>query len=370
MTKLCIEMDCNIIPSFNFSNEKGTIYCNKHKKENMINTHNKRCIEPDCIKQPIYNFSNEKGAIYCNKHKKENMVNVISKRCIEPNCNTRPAFNYPDKKIAIYCNNHKKKNMIDVVSKRCIETDCDKRPTFNYTNKKGAIYCFAHRKENMIDIIHKRCIEPYCDIIPTFNYKDEKSAIYCSIHKKENMIDIIHKRCIEENCDKYPLPKYNHCSTCFRFKFPYHKRWTNIKQKEIFIVNEIINYLPNLDWITDKIISCQTCSRRRPDLFIDLYNYSLIIEIDENQHKNYDTTCDNKRTMEIFTALGNRPIIFIRFNPDNYDKQKGIFSFSKSGLISTNENYTDRINKLKECIDFHLSIAPTKEITIEYLFFN
>ncbi len=111
-------------------------------------------------------------------------------------------------------------------------------------------------------------------------------------------------------------------------------------------------------------------TKRRPDLFIDLYNCSLIIEIDENQHKNYDTTCDNKRTMEIFTALGNRPIIFIRFNPDNYDKQKGIFSFSKDGIIKTNDNYIPRINKLKECIDFHLNTIPIKEITIVYLFFN
>ncbi len=184
------------------------------------------------------------------------------------------------------------------------------------------------------------------------------------------MIDIKSKRCIELNCNKRPVPKYKYCSTCLRFNFPLLKRWKNIKQKEIFIVKEIIKYLPDLDWITDKIISCQTCTRRRPDLFIDLYNYSLIIEIDENQHKNYDKSCDNKRIMEIFTALGNRPIIFIRFNPDNYNKQKGIFSFSKDGSIKTNDNYLNRINKLKECIDFHLNTAPKKEITTEYLFFN
>ncbi len=184
------------------------------------------------------------------------------------------------------------------------------------------------------------------------------------------MIDIQNKRCIEENCNKQPVPKYKYCSTCLRFNFPLLKRWKNIKQKEIFIVKEIIEYLPDLDWITDKIISCQTCTRRRPDLFIDLYNYSLIIEIDENQHKNYDKSCDNKRIMEIFTALGNRPIIFIRFNPDNYNKQKGIFSFSKDGIIKPNKNYLNRINKLKECIHFHLNTSLVKEITIEYLFFN
>ncbi len=74
--------------------------------------------------------------------------------------------------------------------------------------------------------------------------------------------------------------------------------------------------------------------------------------------------------MEIFTALGNRPIIFIRFNPDKLNKQKGIFSFSKDGIITTNKNYLSRINKLKECINLHLNTVPEKEITIDYLFFN
>ena len=53
-----------------------------------------------------------------------------------------------------------------------------------------------------------------------------------------------------------------------------------------------------------------------------------------------------------------------------HSKMWGIFSFSKDGIIKTNDNYLNRINKLKECIDFHLSTAPEKEITIEYLFFN
>ena len=260
--------------------------------------------------------------------------------------------------------------MINVINKRCIEQNCDKQPAFNYKDEKIAIYCNMHKKERMIDIKNKRCIELNSNTRPIFNYNDEKSAIYCSIHKKENMIDISHKPCIEQNCNTRPVPKYNYCSTCLRHRDPFLPRWKNIKQKEIFIVKEIIQYLPDLDWITDKIISCQTCSRRRPDLFIDLYNYSLIIEVDENQHKNYDKSCDDKRTMEIFTALCNRPIIFIRFNPDNYDKQKGIFSFSKDGIIKPNKNYISRIKKLKECIDFHLNTIPIKEITIEYLFFN
>jgi len=54
------------------------------------------------------------------------------------------------------------------------------------------------------------------------------------------------------------------------------------------------------------------CSKMRPDVFIDKFTHVVIIECDENQHK--DTSCENKRTMELFQDFGNRPIVFIRFN--------------------------------------------------------
>ena len=33
-----------------------------------------------------------------------------------------------------------------------------------------------------------------------------------------------------------------------------------------------------------------------------------------------DCSCENKRIMEISQDLGHRPIVFIRFNPDEYNK--------------------------------------------------
>ncbi len=45
MSKSCIHEGCLKIPSFNFQNNKIRLYCNDHKKENMINVKNKTCIE-------------------------------------------------------------------------------------------------------------------------------------------------------------------------------------------------------------------------------------------------------------------------------------------------------------------------------------
>lgn len=71
-----------------------------------------------------------------------------------------------------------------------------------------------------------------------------------------------------------------------------------------------------------------------------LFSYISYIECDENQHKNYEKICENRRSMEIFEDLNFKPIIFIRFNPDSYIenniKHKSIFTFDKLNNIKIN----------------------------------
>jgi len=116
--------------------------------------------------------------------------------------------------------------------------------------------------------------------------------------------------------------------------------------------------------------------KKRPDVLIDLLTHSIIIEIDEEQHVNY--TCENKRSMQLFEDLGNRPIIFIRFNPDKYidknnNKINGCFKYHKKNgvpIIDDMNKWKERLNTLKNTIDNHLDTIPNKEVTIEHLFYN
>jgi hypothetical protein len=125
---------------------------------------------------------------------------------------------------------------------------------------------------------------------------------------------IVNKR---TNC--YPL-----CQACFCNKYPDHEKSTLYKIKERYLRDELRVRFPDNDinMIFDKAVD-GGCSKKRPDVLIDLLLYSIIIECDENQHKVYE--CENKRTMQLFEDLGNRPLIMIRFNPDDYiDKDKKI----------------------------------------------
>jgi hypothetical protein len=340
----------------------------------MINVKSKRCL--DCNKIPNFNLPDKKGGVYCAKHKKKDMIIVTNKRCKEVNCLIEANFNLPNEKSPIYCNAHKKENMVNVTYKKCLEENCDKHPGFNLPNKKGGIYCSEHKKENMVNVVSKTCLEEHCNIQPNFNLPNEK-PIYCTKHKKENMIDVKHKTCNEKHCSQIPKNrnnKYNgYCLRCFIHKFPNEKQSINYKVKENHMTDFIKLEFKELVMVFDK----QTggCSKRRPDVYIDKFTHVVIIECDENQHK--DTSCENMRTMELFQDFNNRPIVFIRFNPDSYvkDGKKFLSSFKMHKtldvpVIRDKKEWNNRLDVLKETINKFLENIPEKEITNEFLFYD
>ena len=121
-------------------------------------------------------------------------------------------------------------------------------------------------------------------------------------------LSLIHKH--------YPYV-YNLLYPCYIHINPDKPINRNYKTKERHVVDYIKSKITNVDWISDKKIK-DGCSLRRPDLMLDLGYQIIIVEVDENQHNVYDCSCENKRIMELSQDVGHRPIIFIRFNPDDY----------------------------------------------------
>jgi hypothetical protein len=290
-----------------------------------INKKPSNCIYNNCMKIACFNYNHTKKRLYCNKHKLDSMVNIndIKRSCIIENCPTRAIYNYYAEKKPLYCNKHKLENMINITDKKCININCNKIPIYNYENINTPIYCKLHKLENMIDILHKVCIFEDCNIRPIFNYKNTKSRLYCNKHKLDNMIDIVNNKLFCKLCKRVRSDKKldNLCSGCFYFTYPNNIRTRNHKTKENQILSDLNKEFNNMI-IQDKIIS-GGCSKRRPDGLIRLNDYNIIIEIDENQHIDYD--CENKRLMMLFQDLGNAPLTVIRFNPDKYKKNNETF---------------------------------------------
>jgi len=184
--------------------------------------------------------------------------------------------------------------------------------------------------------------------------------------------------CKSEWCEKVGIKKYNgYCLTCCIHICPDIKVSRNHKTKENDVVCRIKDSFNNFDWICDKKVK-DGCSRRRPDLLLDMGSHIIIIEVDENKHTDYDCSCEHKRLMEISQDLQHRPIVFIRFNPDDYTNEAGLLvkscwkinKFGVMQIIKTKENeWDERINSLKEQIQYWINNPTEKTVEIIELFY-
>ena len=147
-------------------------------------------------------------------------------------------------------------------------------------------------------------------------------------------------------CEVRKNRKYeNYCLRCYIYTFPDKQVVRNYKTKEKSVVDYVFSIFhpEKFSWVTDKKIQ-DGCSSKRPDLLLDLGYMVIVIEIDENQHRNYDTTCENTRLMTISKDLNHRPMVFIRFNPDSYK----VLNKTVSSCWTTNKNGICVVNKSKE----------------------
>ena len=201
----------------------------------------------------------------------------------------------------------------------------------------------------------------------------QKIKFYCKICNGKCL-------CKSSWCETKGNKKYeDYCLPCF-VNNPENQNkpsMRNYKTKEKEVVNQITESFSDFTWISDKKIQ-DGCSRRRPDLLLDMGTHIIIVEIDENKHIYYDCSCENKRLMEISQDLNHRPIIFIRFNPDEYINEEGIkikscWKLNKLGVISIVKTkkleWDERIKILKELIQYWIDNTTTKTIEIIELFY-
>jgi len=371
--KTCIYPNCKVQPNYNINGETKGLYCSTHKLDGMVDVKNKTCIYPNCKVNPIYNINGETKGLYCSIHKLDAMVDVKNKTCIYPNCKVQPKYNIEGRKKGLYCSSHKLDGMVNVISKTCIYPNCKVRPNYNINGQTTALYCSSHKLDGMVDVKNKTCIYPNCKVQPKYNIECKTNGLYCSTHKLDGMVDVKHKTCNNEWCFTRVTEKYEgYCMYCYINMFPYKPVSRNYKTKEYAVIDFIKNKLINYDWKSDKKIS-DGCSKRRPDLLLDLGYQIIIIEIDENQHIGYDCSCENKRIMELSQDVGYRPIVFIRFNPDKYkkngEKNTSCWGLNKKGISIVKKNkkneWNERLSCLEKTILYWINIENITNKTIE-----
>lgn len=143
MPPKCKNQDCNKQACFGHKNLRG-IYCKDHKDDDMFYVYLQKCKFKDCNVRPSYNYSDQKSGKYCTKHKLENMVDVVTRKCRFKTCNKTPTFNYQNKRKGSHCKEHKLDRMILVHKRLCKSEFC----STNIRHSKYDNYC-AHCFRNL-----------------------------------------------------------------------------------------------------------------------------------------------------------------------------------------------------------------------------
>jgi hypothetical protein len=107
------------------------------------------------------------------------------------------------------------------------------------------------------------------------------------------------------------------------------------------------------EYNTNKMLN--GCSKKRPDIYFELNTHCIIVEIDENQHKYYDDSCECSRINEIINGIGGKSVIFIRFNPDitkNKNKNLKLKLSDKIDLLVE----TIKIELIKSYLTFQIKL--------------
>ena len=360
------------------------------------------CKDPDCKRDAIYNNEGE-NPLYCGTHRSSGMVNVKTKKC-EHGIRKSRCKQCGGSSI---CEHGKQKS-------RCKECGggsiCEHgKLTFSCRECGGSVFCehgkrkaeckqcggsaiCEHGKRKSIcrecggsGICEHGKLKAQCKQCGGSSIcehgklkstcKDCGGSAICEHGKYKRYCRDCDGSALCKNtwCETSANRKYdNYCLRCFMYTFPDKPIVKNYKNKEASVSEYIKAKYSQFEWITDKKVQ-YGCSRRRPDLLLDMGYQVIIIEIDENQHTDYDCTCENKRTMELSQDVGHRPIVFIRFNPDDYmnggNKITSCWGLTKQGICTvkkTKKNeWEERLHALSSQVDYWIDENNKTDKTVE-----
>jgi hypothetical protein len=351
-SKRCQHPGCPILSSFGYEGYPA-VFCDKHKLVGMINVHHKQCEFPECTRRSCFGYAGQPSQ-FCTEHKIAGMINVTDKLCEFPGCPIYPKFGYEGYPPR-FCVEHKLEEMINVNCKRCDFLDCNVIAIFGYKGQ-GAQFCDNHKLEGMINVVRKPCRFPGCTTTPCYGKLYSKTRIFCLEHATLNDYsgDKLHPICQVLNCQNdayfidstdvnlYPIRCHDHrhltdieltskicpncqeklyfpenrevCMNCGGFRVKILHKFKETIAKHFLISN-------NIQFTHNKRIT-PSGSRYQPDFIIIGKFGVIILEIDEDQHKqsNYTNEDDRMRTIYQDAQLvrPNAQVLFIRFNPDEY----------------------------------------------------
>jgi hypothetical protein len=335
----------------------------------MIDINHKKCIECN-IKRPNYNYQGETKGLYCSDCKKSDMIDVKNKKCIK--CLIKnPSFNYIGETKRLYCYDCKTSDMINLVNKKCKTSNCRRLALYALPGISPE-YCSYHRQEGMIRNPRKKCLIINCNEIATHGLTQSE---HCESHSQVNEYNLAERTCPQ--CGKIDiLNKDGICvNTCSLLEIDNIIKKRKKRHEEIItkLIKENIDISQILFTWTDQMIDT-SCTKQRPDFVFHCGTHVVIVEVDEEQHKSYKSCGNTKeeihktefiRMYNIGNIFIGLPIIFIRYNPDEFKDNNG-----KKKIISNISRHDIILKWIKNYINFDVNTDIHCKIRVIYLFYD
>jgi len=351
-------------PNFGKKGYKPT-HCANCKDNDMVDVVNKMCY---CGKsQPSFG---KKGCrpTHCVKCKKSNMINVSRKMCF---CGKSQPYFGVEGSVPSHCSKCKESDMVDIVNKRCKENGCRKIACYANPNVLPE-YCLSHKKVGMISNPRKRCEggdDGDCKETAIYG-KERDRPIHCEEHKLEDEYNLAERECVNPECKKIDvLNKDGLCVNFCSLEERDRLMKKQIKKHEEKIGNVLKEEIDLPFTYRDEVVD-KSCSNKRPDFVYHCGTHIVIVEVDENQHKSYKCTAygDNKegkmkgeniRMFEIAQSFDGLPVVFLRYNPDNY-KVNGVL-----GKYATSKRHDLLVKWIRKCLRERID-----GFNVKYLFYD
>ncbi len=343
----CSSAGCKSSATFNVPG-KPARFCKRHSTDVMLNVSgSRRCQALGCVRQANYGEPQGKRT-HCAEHRDEEIMIRKGIRYCESDTCYREATHGTVRLKPTRCWDHQEPGMTAVCRSICKLEDCTKLPWYGLPGF-AATHCSQHRLAGMISQPSKRCIALNCRNLALYGVVKN---IHCEEHQEEGEVDLI-----ERNCPSCNLPQIlgecGFCEYCKPDEF-----FRIVRTRENLVINFMQREGVKFDSL-DTTINDAKCGRERPDASIDVGSHIVILEIDENQHKDRNASCEETRMFNLQQANGIHTV-FIRFNPDGYRPAVG------KSAVSLNR----RLKTLLEIWDLWTSNVPNQPCFCHRLFYD
>lgn len=345
---------CTKVASFGGSNGKR-MFCGTHRDHGMVLMGKRQCQHQGCSTQPSYGPIGG-NPIFCSNHARNSpdYIDLITNRCTIQGCNIMSSYGENGTSQRTHCANHGKElGLVDVTTKMCSVQGCVTTAGFGFPGESRS-RCMTHMEPGMINVIqhyckHSECSSPayygpsgsypeWCDkhkihyenilFNPTKTCQEPgcrqyathgsyRNPMHCSLHIGDKHISLIETKCSQCHLVDICSPITNKCEHCC-------DRWKLSPRKSHERGIKHLFDLHGIDYIHEQVIGN---TKLVPDFLIQGPTHSIVVEVDENQHKNsrystqndrYDSRDSEKLRMVDMNTASPNIHLFIRYNPDEY----------------------------------------------------